>query len=117
MTSPQEQQFDVFLCHNSEDKPEVRKIQEKLEGERLLCFVDEYLYAGELWRGKIANAIRGSRSVAIFVGGHSLGQYQKKEIEYLNGKDIFDKIKLIPIILDTATPESIRIFQSECRLG
>jgi hypothetical protein len=33
--------FDVFLCHNSEDKPAVRVISQKLVGEDVKPWLDE----------------------------------------------------------------------------
>ena len=105
------QQFDIFLCHNSQDKDEVRKVREALQKQGFQCFLDEYLSGGELWRQSIARAIRNSRYVVIFVGGHGLGQYQRKEIEYCDGI-FFDGIKVIPVLLSTATKESIQTFHS-----
>ncbi|MDJ0695845.1 GUN4 domain-containing protein [Mastigocoleus sp. MO_188.B34] len=106
------QQFDIFLCHNSQDKDEVRKVREALQQQGFKCFLDEYLSGGELWRQSIARAIRNSRYVVIFVGGHGLGQYQRKEIEYCDGI-FFDGIKVIPVLLSTATKESIQTFHSQ----
>jgi hypothetical protein len=105
--------FDVFLCHNSKDKPEVRKIKDKLQAEGVQCFLDEsYLIGGEQWKSEISRAIRNSRSVAIFVGRNSLGRYQKKEIKSLEGRTTFDNLKVIPVLLDTANQKSIEIFHS-----
>ncbi|KST65030.1 GUN4 domain-containing protein [Mastigocoleus testarum] len=106
------QQFDIFLCHNSQDKDEIRKVREALQQQGFQCFLDEYLSGGELWRQSIARAIRNSRYVVIFVGGYGLGQYQRKEIEYCDGI-FFDGIKVIPVLLSTATKESIQTFHSQ----
>jgi hypothetical protein len=33
--------FDVFLCHNSEDKPAVREISKLLKGNNIKPWLDE----------------------------------------------------------------------------
>ena len=40
-SSPKAEIFDVFLCHNSEDKPAVREIAQKLSEENIKPWLDE----------------------------------------------------------------------------
>jgi len=43
--------FDVFLSHNSKDKPVVRQIAEALKGRGVRAWLDEReLPPGSLWR-------------------------------------------------------------------
>lgn len=108
--------FDVFLCHNSKNKSEVRVIRKSLEEQGIRCFLDESLDGGEPWRQSIASAMRNSRSVVIFIGSYGLGQYQRREIEYFDG-NFFDEIKVIPVLLSNATEESIQTFHSDQKVN
>jgi hypothetical protein len=51
--------FDVFLCHNSEDKPAVREISKKLVKEGIKPWMDEE----QIPPGTSTNDTRKSRSV------------------------------------------------------
>ena len=42
MTSQSDIQFDVFLCHNSNDKMEIKQIGEKLKQQGLKPWLDEW---------------------------------------------------------------------------
>ena len=43
--------FDVFLCHNSEDKPAVREIFQKLADKNVKSWLDERgIRPGTSWR-------------------------------------------------------------------
>jgi WD40 repeat protein len=70
--------YDVFLCHNSREKPAVREIYEVLRNQRALsAFLDESnLIGGEQWERHIAAALAGSRSFAVMLGGQGWGKYQ-----------------------------------------
>jgi hypothetical protein len=72
------QNYDVFLCHNSLEKPAVREVYEVLRNQRgLAAFLDEsQLVGGEQWEKHIATALAGSRTLAVMLGGHGWGKYQ-----------------------------------------
>ncbi|MEM1392810.1 MAG: toll/interleukin-1 receptor domain-containing protein [Cyanobacteria bacterium P01_H01_bin.150] len=42
MTSQSDIQFDVFLCHNSNDKMEIKRIGEQLKQQGLKPWLDEW---------------------------------------------------------------------------
>ena len=43
--------FDVFLCHNSEDKPEIHRIADDLIKQGIKPWLDEReIRPGELWQ-------------------------------------------------------------------
>jgi WD40 repeat protein len=71
--------YDVFLCHNSQDKPAVREINEVLRQEfDLQTFLDEStLVGGQEWAAAIANALAGSACCAVVLGERGWGEYQK----------------------------------------
>jgi hypothetical protein len=92
--------FDVFLCHNSEDKPDVREIAQKLSEENIKPWLDEAdIRAGSFWHAAIGQQIETVKSAAVFVGQHGVGPWQNREIIAL--LDQFDKrgCSVIPVIL------------------
>ena len=66
--------FDVFLCHNSEDKPEIRNIARQLAENGIKPWLDEdQIQPGELWQTVLGEQIRNIKSAAVFVGESGLG--------------------------------------------
>jgi len=70
--------YDLFLCHNSEDKPSVRVINEVLRQEYdLRTFLDESTLAGgEEWAAVIQGALADSAGCAVLIGENGWGPYQ-----------------------------------------
>lgn len=112
MNSDRQFDYDVFLCHNNEDKRWIRIIKRELEKQNIRCFLDESMSGGEQWKDKIDRAMSHSKSVAIFVGSHGLGNYQEKEIEDLRLIADFNNTLVIPVFLPDATQESENSFRS-----
>jgi hypothetical protein len=51
--------FDVFLCHNSEDKPAVREISQKLVREGIKPWLDEeQIRPGTSWQTALGEQIK-----------------------------------------------------------
>jgi hypothetical protein len=95
--------FDVFLCHNSEDKPFVREIAQKLSQENIKPWLDEAdIKAGSFWHTTIGKQIETVKSAAVFVGQHGVGPWQQREMIAL--LDEFDRrgCPVIPVILESA---------------
>lgn len=66
--------FDVFLCHNSEDKPEVKKIGKQLIQQGLHPWLDEWeLRPGLLWQRALEEQIENIKTAAVFVGPSGMG--------------------------------------------
>ena len=67
-SSPKPESFDVFLCHNSEDKPEIRRIADDLIKQGIKPWLDEReIKPGDFmanqplknkWLHKICNGLR-----------------------------------------------------------
>jgi TIR domain len=56
--------FDVFLCHNSQDKPAVREIEQKLTEENCKPWLDEAdISGGSFWQQAIGRQVE-SQGVA-----------------------------------------------------
>jgi hypothetical protein len=95
--------FDVFLCHNSADKDEVRDIATRLKACGIRPWFDEWeLRPGVEWQVELERAISAIHCAAVPIGPSGLGPWQNTELQgYLwefhkNGRVI------IPVILRTA---------------
>ena len=106
------QQFDVFLCHNSQDKPEVIQIAEKLQQEGLKPWLDVWeLPPGQSWQERIEEQIKDIRSAAVFVGSSGLGPWQEREIRAFLVEFVARKCPVIPVLLaDAPQKPDIPIF-------
>lgn len=91
---------DVFLCHNSKDKPLVRKIAEALKGRGLSCWIDESdIQPGAIFPLEIERAIGKTKSAVIFFGLKGEGRWQIQEIFALVFEKVEREIPLIPVLL------------------
>jgi eukaryotic-like serine/threonine-protein kinase len=100
--------FDVFLCHNSEDKPAVRGIAEKLKNEGIKPWLDvDEIRPGTSWQTALGQQIGSIRSAAVFVGESGLGPWQDQEIQALLSQFVKRQCPVIPAVLPSAkeTPE------------
>ncbi|MEM6404047.1 MAG: GUN4 domain-containing protein [Cyanobacteria bacterium P01_D01_bin.116] len=108
MTSPSDVQFDVFLCHNSKDKSEVKQIGQQLKQQGLKPWLDEWeLRPGLSLMEQLEETIKkikskNLKSAAVFIGNNGLGRWQKKEIEVFLNLSTSNKYPLIPVLLSTA---------------
>jgi len=72
--------FDVFLCHNSRDKPQVKKIGEDLKTQGVLPWLDEWeLRPGMPWQRALEAQIDSVMSAAVFVGAEGIGPWQHND--------------------------------------
>jgi hypothetical protein len=102
--------FDVFLCHNTVDKPAVREIALKLKKEGIKPWLDEAdIRTGSLWHNTIGQQIESVKSVAFFLGPSGVGSWQQREIIAL--LDEFDKrgCPVIPVILPSDPPNPVSL--------
>ncbi|WP_035372665.1 SUMF1/EgtB/PvdO family nonheme iron enzyme [Dolichospermum circinale] len=71
-------QFDVFLAHNSKDKPEVIKIANKLRERGLNPWLDkEQIFAGDNIQEVVFQGISRSKVGAFFISQNRLGAFQR----------------------------------------
>ena len=95
--------FDVFLCHNSEDKPAVREIVRKLVKEGIKSWLDEeQIRPGTTWQTALGEQIKTIKSAAVFVGNSGIGPWQSEEIQAFLGEFVDRKCLVIPTILASA---------------
>jgi len=92
--------FDVFLCHNSKDKEEVKKIGIKLKEIGLLPWLDEWeLQPGLPWQPALEEKIERIKSAAVFVGVEGIGPWQRREIDALLREFVRRECPVIPTLL------------------
>ncbi|WP_414566105.1 MULTISPECIES: GUN4 domain-containing protein [unclassified Anabaena] len=95
--------FDVFLAHNTEDKPQVRKIAQELKLRNLKPWLDEeQIRPGQIFQVEIQKAIQNSKTAVIFIGKKGLGRWQEKELPALYGQ--FVQAKNITIVIPVLLP-------------
>jgi hypothetical protein len=100
--------FDVFMCHNSEDKADVREIAQKLSKENIKPWLDEeQIRPGTSWQTALGQQIESIESAAVFVGESGLGPWQNQEIQALLNQFVKRECPVIPVILPSVktTPE------------
>ncbi len=92
--------FDVFLCHNSKDKPEVKKIAEQLKQEGIVSWLDEWeLPPGQPWQRLLEQQIGKIKSAAVFVGKDGVGPWQQMELEAFLRELVARGCPVIPVVL------------------
>jgi formylglycine-generating enzyme required for sulfatase activity len=95
--------FDVFMCHNSDDKPEVIKIAEQLRNLGIKPWLDQWeLRPGRRWILELDRQITDIDAAAVFVGGSGDGPWQSEEIDAILIEFKDRKCPIIPVLLESA---------------
>jgi len=105
-------EFHVFLCHNSRDKPDVRRLAAHLREQGVLPWIDEEgLLAGDTFVAELERAIEAAPAVAICVGPNAMGKWQKQEYyafvqRFVESRETSGRrCRLIPVLLPGASSE------------
>ena len=94
------QHFDVFLAHNSQDKPQVRAIVANLKRRGLKVWLDEeQIPPGRPFQDVIQQALQNVSCAAIFIGSGGLGRWQILELRSLLTRFVDADIPVIPVLL------------------
>ena len=97
------EQFDVFLCHNSEDKPAVIEVARQLRQFDLRPWIDVWeLQPGAIWQFALEQQIENIGAAAVFVGKEGLGPWQREELYAFLQEFIRRKCPVIPVMLSDA---------------
>jgi hypothetical protein len=98
--------FDVFLCHNTSDKPAVKRIGRQLMERNILPWLDEWeLQPGMAWQRVLEDQIGGIRAAAVFVGANGMGPWQRQELDSLLRQFVKRSCPVIPVLLPNAPTE------------
>lgn len=100
----EEQEFDVFLCHNSLDKPEVREVGYQLQKEGIRPWLDEWeLIPGQSWQRALERRIASIKSAAVFFGAHEIRRWQWLEAEAFLREFVARGCSVIPVMMKSMT--------------
>ncbi|MEB3192136.1 MAG: GUN4 domain-containing protein [Snowella sp.] len=96
-----EQQFDVFLAHNSNDKPQVEAIAQELKRHGLNVWLDkEQLHVGDSVPRKVQQGLIQSRNFAFFIGLEGFGKFQDFwELDAMIMLASKNDLRIIPVLL------------------
>jgi TIR domain len=102
-TKPPGSVFDVFLCHNSADKPAVKKIGAQLLERGIMPWLDEWeLPPGQPWQPLLEQQIDNIKSAAVFVGSAGIGPWQEQELRGFLSEFVSRQCPVIPVLLPDA---------------
>jgi tetratricopeptide (TPR) repeat protein len=99
---------DVFLSHNSKNKPAVEQIARLLTNEYgVSCWLDKWnLVPGEPWQEALEEALEQCKTVAVFVGPNTISPWENEEMRSALEMRAHDKTRrVIPVLLPGA-PDS-----------
>lgn len=105
-TDARDRLFNVFLCHAKEDKEEVLKLYDELEGFGVNPWIDENdILPGQDWELEIRKALRDSHVVLVCLSKRSINKrgYVQKEIKValdISAEERAGAIFIIPVRLE-----------------
>ena len=112
--------FDVFLSHNSLDKPFVRAVAGWFDQHGVSYFLDENeLEPGDCLTDKLGAAMDESRAAIVFIGPDGEGPWMREEVNSLLNRAIKlsrqkDEFRIIPMLLPNADTTKLRWFLQTC---
>jgi DNA-binding NtrC family response regulator len=100
--------FDVFLCHNSEDKRLIKQLNNRLIKRGLRPWLDEQeLRPGQSWQTLLEQQIEQISSAAVFVGKSGIGPWQEMELRAFLSEFVRRKCPVIPVLLSNAPKKPV----------
>lgn len=98
--------FDVFLSHNSKDKPAVIAMAEALRTRGIRVWLDVWeLVPGRPWQVAVEQAITHSASAAVLVGADGLGPWEEPEMRAVLDECVRRRMSVIPVLLPDVSGE------------
>lgn len=98
-----EQKTETFLSYNRNDSAAVSEVARELKQRGVNVWMDESnLAPGERWQNEITSAFERADCVAVCIGGHGLGGWQKLELEMVLAKHPERGTRIVPIVLPDA---------------
>ena len=81
MAVPSSSHYDVFLSHNSVDKPRVEDLARQLKQVGIEPFLDKWnLIPGQPWQEALQEALIKSAACAVFIGPGGFSPWQHEEV-------------------------------------
>jgi tetratricopeptide (TPR) repeat protein len=99
-----QEKFDVFLSHNSCDKPAVKELANSLKNRDTNVWLDLWnLLPGSDWVKDLEVGIQSSASAIIAVGKDGLGPWEKMEVKAALLEFVDRDMPVIPVLLPGAS--------------
>lgn len=94
----------VFLSHNTADKPAVETVARYLQSQGLEPWLDTWnLLPGDHWQQGIEDALRGCQACAVFIGPSGMGPWQHQEMEVALDRRVSQGgLRVVPVLLPGA---------------
>jgi hypothetical protein len=103
-------EFDVYLCHNWDDKPAVRELADKLRERGLRPWLDEdELRPGVPWHREMEEQIQRIPAVAVVVGSEA-GPWQDQEMSAFLRQFARRRCAVIPVLLPGVARPEVPVF-------
>jgi hypothetical protein len=95
--------FDVFLCHNSADKPAVKQLGQRLKERGILPWLDEWeLPPGQAWQALLEQQIQRIASAAVCIGPAGISPWHQQEMRGFIAEFVERQVPVIPVLLPGA---------------
>ena len=99
-------QYDVFLCHNSQEKAELEKIREQLRRRGVYTWLDKYDFEPfRRWQDQLEEIIPQIKAVAVFIGSSGVGPWEDIEMREFLVEFAKRKIRMGLVILPGCSDE------------
>jgi hypothetical protein len=96
--------FDVFLSHNSADKPAVIELATILRERQLKVWLDVWeLVPGRPWQEALEEVIETAGSAAVLVGRDGIGPWEAPEMRACLDECVRRRMSVIPVLLPGAS--------------
>ena len=99
--------YNVFLSHNSLDKPAVEELANRLSQNNLKPWFDKWnLIPGDPWQNAIESALDSCVSCAVFMGPSGISPWQNEEMRAAIDRRVREgHFRVIPVLLPGAKRE------------
>lgn len=105
-TAPAAEPFDVFLSHNSREKPTVERIAERLKRDAVEPWLDKWcLTSGGDWQEELAEGLRRSKACAVFIGPAGVGNWARLELKLATDRMAKDRDFRVFLVLLPGLPD------------
>ena len=95
-----ESRNSAFLCHNSNDKPVVRRLAKNLKSRGVEVWFDEWdLVPGQPWQQALEDSIGEIGCAIILVGDAGIGPWADVELRAFLEEFVRRGISIIPVVL------------------
>ena len=95
-----QKRYDIFLSHNSKDKPSVEILAKQLREAAFDIWLDkDCLYAGDALPKEIEKGIEYSKVALFCIGEYGLGKWQDLEMNVCRSLSVNERIKIIVVLL------------------